>query len=363
MSISLEHLRRGLTPLAAGAALLAAAACAAPGTAQSDAANVESSAEVGAEIAAVLQNMVDEHELPGAAVIIRRDGQTLYENAFGGYDVDTRVPIASATKWVTAAIVMTAVERDGLDLDATVADYISGVPEAAGSATIRQLLSHTSGMAGSHVLEETTDQPMADAVASLLAMEPAAAPGEALIYGGASLQVAGYIAQERAHTPWQQLFHERIAGPLGWGDVVWDHPLSEPSVERPANPNLGAGLHLSATDYIAFMDMLAAGGVYDGARILSESSVDEILHDATAGASTANLPASADPSWGYGLGCWCEVMDDDGACLLTNSAGAFATFPWYDRESGVYGVIVTMIRLPHVFDDINEVRRLANELG
>lgn len=358
MSPLLESLKRSLAPATAGASLLIAA-CASPGAAQTEAAIDAEAGDARAEIAAVLQGMVDEHDLPGAAIIVRRNGETLYTDSFGGYDVDTRVAIASATKWVTAATVMTTVEQDGLDLDAPVSAYIADAPELIGSATIRQLLSHSSGMPGSHALQESTDQPMADAVASLLQIEPVAAPGEAVIYGGVSMQIAGFIAQERAETPWQELFHERIAGPLGWGDVVWDHPLVEPSVERPANPNLGAGLYLSATDYIAFLDMLTAGGVYDGARILSEASVNEILSDNTAGLNKDELPGGARPDWGYGLGCWCEVMDEDGACLLTNSAGAFATFPWYDRESDVYGVVVTSIRLPEVLEELFEVRRLA----
>jgi CubicO group peptidase (beta-lactamase class C family) len=319
--------------------------------------------EPGGEITSLVESIIEKHKLPGAAVFIRKDGQTLYQKSFGAYELDTVVPLASATKWVTAATVATVIDEEGLSLDETLSAYIPGLEPDKAAITLRQLLSHTSGFPGDHALAEPTDQPLEDAARKLAAMRLAAAPGEELIYGGVSLQIAGYVAQSRAGKDWQLLFRERIATPLGWTEAVWDHPLRPPTVDNPGNPNLGAGLRISASDYIAFLEMLDGKGVYRGKRILSASVVQAILRDQAGDALKSRLPPTVSPDWSYGLGCWCEIMNDAGECLLANSGGAFGTLPWIDQRTGVYGVIVLETRMPLVFDDLMTFRELANALA
>ena len=305
--------------------------------------------------------MTKAFKLKGLAVIIRRKGETLLEYTTGNYSLDTNVPIASATKWVTAALVMTVVEKEGFDLDAPLATLLENVPEDKAGLTTRQLLSHTSGLPGNHALSSSLSQPMGEAVDKLLSSKLVAPPGEKVIYGGVSMQIGGYAASKRAGKGWQQLFEERIKTPLGWQDVVWSHPIRGSS-GKAANPNLGAGLRLSAHDYISFLEMIASGGIYNGTRILTEESVSTILTDNTKNASKDKLPAAADPSWGYGLGCWCEDVSEQGACLVANSAGAFGTYPWFDAKTGTYGVVVVQSRLPLIISDLRVIQELANDL-
>src|SRR5262245_53191613 len=59
------------------------------------------------EVTALAQGLVDSKHLDGASMMVIKDGQVIYEQYFGGYDANTTVPIASASKWLSAATLMT----------------------------------------------------------------------------------------------------------------------------------------------------------------------------------------------------------------------------------------------------------------
>ncbi|MEO1513184.1 MAG: serine hydrolase domain-containing protein, partial [Planctomycetota bacterium] len=93
-----------------------------------------------------------EERLPGAAVLVADREGVLHEAYFGGYDRETVVPIASASKIVAATAVMTLVDDGRMALDAPVSTYLPGVfdeetagPEKA-ALTIDELFSMTSGL-------------------------------------------------------------------------------------------------------------------------------------------------------------------------------------------------------------------------
>lgn len=69
---------------------------------------------------------------------------------FGGIQPDTQYPIASASKFLTAATVMAVVDDGRLQLDAPISTWLPKLPPAAGKLTLRQLLSQASGLAGSN---------------------------------------------------------------------------------------------------------------------------------------------------------------------------------------------------------------------
>jgi len=90
---------------------------------------------------------------PGATIAIYKDGKPFYSHAYGWRDVEKRIPatvdthyeVGSITKQFTAAAVMQLKEAGKLDLDAKLATYLPDAPHAK-DVTLRQLLSHTSGM-------------------------------------------------------------------------------------------------------------------------------------------------------------------------------------------------------------------------
>lgn len=95
------------------------------GRVHTDIADVETDSR--ATIIGTIENVATAKDLAGAAVIINRDGEAILEHSAREYSLDTQVPIASATNSVTAALIMTVVERDGLNLDAPLSSYLPNV--------------------------------------------------------------------------------------------------------------------------------------------------------------------------------------------------------------------------------------------
>jgi D-alanyl-D-alanine carboxypeptidase len=91
---------------------------------------------------------------PGAAVIVVRHGQVLFEKGYGLADVTTRVPItpptvfdiASVSKPFTATCVLMLVEQGKLRYTDSLGAFFPEFPAEAREITVRQLLSHTSGL-------------------------------------------------------------------------------------------------------------------------------------------------------------------------------------------------------------------------
>ena len=158
------------------------------------------------------------------------------------------------------------------------------------------------------------------------------------------------------------LFEERLARPLGLTHSYWSAPLRphlDPAVVR--NPNLQGGLVTTAEDYAKFLTMLAANGLYRGRRILSPAAVAALETAHTLNIPMAYLPPGARGGGHYGLGNWCEVVVANGRCTLVSSPGAFGTYPWIDRTTGLYGIFFMRYRLPRVADNLREARRISVE--
>src|SRR5450759_1536934 len=114
---------------------------------------------------------------------------------------------------------MSVVDEGRLSLDDHVIKYIPSFSGDKSSITIRQLLSHTSGLPADSGLSSsgclsdrfTTLATCADKIA---AGPLIAAPGTEFNYGGVSMQVAGRVAEIVEARPWEEIFQQRIARPL-----------------------------------------------------------------------------------------------------------------------------------------------------
>lgn len=99
---------------------------------------------------ALIEDAMASVPLTGASMLVVKDGDVVYEDYFGTYTPTTIVFIASATKWLSAATFMTLVDDGSVDLDDTVSDYLPEWTGSHGQIRIRQLWSHTSGLANTH---------------------------------------------------------------------------------------------------------------------------------------------------------------------------------------------------------------------
>jgi CubicO group peptidase (beta-lactamase class C family) len=215
--------------------------------------------------------------LPGAALLVVKDGKVAYEKYFGAYTPQTVVPIASSSKWLSAAVIMTLVDEGKIDLDAPVSRYLPEFTGDKAGMTIRQMFSHSSGLVDFPGAWDygISMGDYADRVAREGVM--AGPPGTGVRYASASMQVVGAIAEKVTGKSWNALFVERIGQPCEMASTTY--------ALRPENRNplLAGGARSSLRDYGRFLEMIAGKGVYKGRRVLSEQAIREMQKDQTGG--------------------------------------------------------------------------------
>jgi CubicO group peptidase (beta-lactamase class C family) len=297
----------------------------------------------------------------GVSVILMRNGHQLFRMDVGDIDKDAQLPVASASKWMTAALVMSVVDEGKLSLDEPISRYLPAFAGPAGKITLRELLAQTSGEGSILDMVDIKQDPgitLAES-ATLIAGRPLQdPPGTVFRYGGPGFQVAGAAVEAATGKRWEKLFDERIAQPLGMKHTYWEHlPNHGVPASETLNPLLQGGVVTTAQDYMRFLTMLAQNGSVDGRRVLSEQAVREMETAQTIGKPKAYMPPGMQGRTAeYALGNWCESWDAAHACTLVSSPGALGTFPWIDRKSGVYGIFFTRERLTHVAGNFTRAR-------
>lgn len=264
----------------------------------------------------------------------------------GQISTDTQYPIASASKWLVAAVVMTLVDEGKVSLDKPVSTWLPQIEGAGGALTLRQLLSQTAGVAGglSELYEMKQDYRMtlAASTAEVLARPQTSKPGREFKYGAPGFQVAGAVVESVTGKRWEDVFQERIARPLGMQRTYWTFlkmGASPPPPAETSNPTLQGGAVSTADDYMRFLRMIAQKGMYEGRQILSANSVAEMLHDQTSDALMHPTGVALLRDAHYSLGNWCETWDAMHRCTRSSSIGAFGTYPWLDQAEGRYGIV------------------------
>lgn len=279
----------------------------------------------------IAQQALASLNLTGLVLRVDQGGQPVYAQIFGGHAPNEVMPLASASKTMSVALLMTLVDEGRLRLDDPVGLWL---PEFAtgplAAITVRMCFAHTSGLP---TLDPATRDPAitlrqaAQQIAQLPLEYP---PGSMFGYGNVSMQVGGAVCEVVGGLPWSQLFQQRIAGPLGM--VSTDYFAFGPT----QNPPVADGARSSAPDYANFLEMLRTGGVFQGTRILSAVAVDEMLRD-----QMSHLPVRATPHPAHkpcGLGLWIERQDALGRTALVSMPGAFGFYGWLDRVRDSAGV-------------------------
>ncbi|MGY3211028.1 serine hydrolase domain-containing protein [Mucilaginibacter sp. HD30] len=283
------------------------------------------------------------------AVLITQNDEVIYRKEVN-MTVNTNYGIASASKWLSAGVIMALVDERKLSLDDTIGKFLPLFSTYhKGNITIRQLFSHTAGFGGdagsilslSRKFEYRSNITLAQAVDSIAVHTALVnAPGTKFNYGSTSMQIGGGIAEVVSGKTWQQLFDEKIAQPCQMRAVYLQLSIK--------NPLLAGGVSTSAADYINFLVMIANRGTYKGKRVLSENAINIMTSDQTRKAVIQRTPYSANPytkpvvaSVKYGVGNWLDVVDAAGNVVESSSPGLFGAHPWQDSKHHVAGIIFT----------------------
>jgi CubicO group peptidase (beta-lactamase class C family) len=302
----------------------------------------------------------------GCALVVVKDEKVIYRKGFGSHGPDKVIPIASASKWLAGALIMSLVDDGKLSLDDQVSEYLPEFTEAKANITIRQLFAHTSGLPAEARCRNDKRTTLEQCASEIARMKLRAAPGEEFYYGGVSMHVGGRVAEIVSGQSWNELFVARIANPLGMthSDFFAYGPTGNP---RPAGD-----ARSSADEYARFLQMMLQRGVFEGQRILSEGSVLEMHKDQTGGARIAytiyEKHAALDeslPLARYGVGMWREKADVSGELIEASSQGALGFSPWIDFERNLAGVLSVRSSfsqaLPEYLAVKEEIRRIVSK--
>jgi CubicO group peptidase (beta-lactamase class C family) len=290
----------------------------------------------------LLQQYTADNRIPGAIALVAHDGKIIYRKAFGYEDVAAKTPltpdaifrIASQTKAITSVGVMMLYDEGKFQLDDPISKYLPAfrnpkvlatfnaadstytTTPAKSEITIRQLLSHTSGIsypvigskeataiyAKAHIPSGigTPGGNLAASMNALGALPLLHQPGERFTYG-LSVDVLGYLIEVLAKQPLDQFLRTRLFEPLGMRDTWFYLPAEKqsrlatlytedaskatvkiaprdgmsPDYPKAAGTYFSGGAGLSSTidDYAVFLQMMLNEGEYNGRRVLKPATV------------------------------------------------------------------------------------------
>lgn len=306
-------------------------------------------------VTALMQDAVETIPLDGASLMLIKDNQVIYERYFGSYDASTIVPIASASKWLSAATLMTLVDEGKLSLDDPVSKYLPYFIETKGTITIRQLFSHTSGLPPITNDARCIYNPFASmdaCVQQIARFDLIGPPGAQFAYGENSMQVAGRICEIVSGQSWESLFQERIAIPLEMPSATFGPGT---------NPIIAGGARSRLNDYANFLRMIINKGRFNGKRVLSAKSVREMQRNLTAGLPVVYSPRGTD-SVNYGIGEWIDLLDARGHAIQVSSPGAFGFTPWADKKRHLIGVFMVQNQGPNVAPTVQMIQQRVREI-
>ncbi|PAW95624.1 serine hydrolase [Mucilaginibacter sp. MD40] len=260
--------------------------------------------------------------------VARRTGK---EADMADLNADSRQPVASCSKWLSAALVMTFVDEGKIQLTDTVGKYLLALSKAGkGGITVWQCMSHTTAIKAPALKESLAElkdnNSMDDAIADIAAMPMEGAPGKVFHYSNVGLQIAGAILEKISGKNFETLFNERIATPLHMTNTDFGHkPVALPA----------GGAVSTANDYLKFLVMILNKGIAaDGKRILSEQSIKQMqVNRLTADVKIAYTPKEAG-GIGYGFGEW--VMDGGNV----SSPGLFGSYPVVNNNGQYAAMLV-----------------------
>jgi len=207
--------------------------------------------------------------ISGASLIVIREGAPIYEDYFGDYTQTTRIPIASASKWLSAIAIERLVDRGQMRWSDTVGEYFPGASADKQAITLGQLFSHTSGLPASDAPCVGDPSYSLDTCAQqILGLALAYAPGSAFAYTGNGMQVGGRMAEIATGKSWAQIFADEVTTPLGMPDTSFYHPG--------ANPQIAGGIGATMLDYSHAVQMIAQHGTWNGAQYLEADGIVEM---------------------------------------------------------------------------------------
>lgn len=310
----------------AGALMVASGSAMAAGSSSgaSKAAFAEQNSVQFSEARALIERLISEEKVPSIAVAVAKDGKILWQEGFGWADRENRIPatahtpysLASITKSITATAVMILRERDKIDLDDPIENYLGNLQlrDFAGESekvTARRVLSHTAGLPLHYYYYHAGYEPPSaeETVARYgIVVYP---PGEEYHYSNIGFRLLDVAISNASNDDYSNFIRKEIFVPLGMArSALGLHPAwAEEAAARYDGQHRRIPFYLtdhpgsgdvfaSAHDMLRFAMFHLGTPLPDQKRILTPQSIEK-MHELN------TPPYAIDP---YGLG-WVPSVD------------------------------------------------------
>ena len=318
------------------------------------------------QAASLIREAVAEDKIPGAVILVVKEGEIILHEAFGHRNLQRTRPMqtdslfrmASNSKAITAAGIMLLVEDGKLDLDKPVGTYLKAFKnERWNEITLRHLLTHTSGIRikplfFTPLLQKSATHPQAPdlrlEVNRFAASSPLEAAGKTYSYNNACYNTLAAVIEEVTGSYTQHL-HDRIYKPLGMldscnheseadqnrmstvlrrqQDGTWTEGWKPGDAPDWPFPRGSGGMVSSARDYALFCQMLLNKGRYGDKQVMCSDSVREMTNP-----QGDHCKAAIN----YGLGWKVSARGD-----TFSHSGSDGTFVWVDPTRNLIGMVLT----------------------
>lgn len=210
---------------------------------------------------------------PGCAVLIAKKGEVIYKKAFGIANLELNVPmrtemvfrIGSVTKQYTAIAILKLMEEGKISLRDSVQHYIKSVPYKGHTITIKNLLTHTSGIKGYDGLDfhipnairiDFSPKQWIDSLANL---PLDFIPGTKFNYSNSNYLMLGYIIEQVSGKSYKNYLAENIFKPAGLSATYYDSPLM--IIMNRADGYIKDSLTFRNADYISMSHVYSTGAL------------------------------------------------------------------------------------------------------
>jgi CubicO group peptidase (beta-lactamase class C family) len=255
--------------------------------------------------------------VPGASVMIIKDGMIVLAKGYGLANVEEKVPcgtntnfrLASVTKQFTAMSVLILAEREQLSLDQSLTDLFPEFPAYGRQITVRHLLTHTSGLLDyEDLIPKGTELPVLDRDVLRLLMQQDKTyfpPGTKYRYSNSAYSLLALIIEARSGNTFAQFLQANIFRPLKMNHTLaYEHGFSVvPNRAYGYSPDGGS---FKRTDQSLTSSVLGDGGIYSSVADLYQWDqalyTDKLISRKLLKLAFTSATAVERPDTGYGFG-------------------------------------------------------------
>ena len=306
-----------------------------------------------------IQSSMLDWKVPGVSVAIVRDQSVLYMKGFGVRDIrssqpvtpDTVFDIGSCAKAFTTAAIGILADEGKMQWDAKVSTYVPYFhlkdPVADQYATIRDILTHRTGLPGADLMWAGSNIPTEVLIRRLAFLDPESEFRTQFEYQNMMYATAGEALLHVTGMQWREVLRQRIFRPLGMDETVAsvaeaqqapdhatphtkspDGSIKAVSWYDPDNVQGAGGVVSSARDMTKWLMLQLNDGVYDGKRLISSASMREMHTPQMVIAPDSEIPTVFFPDStqiSYGLGWFVQEYRGHQLILHAGDIRGFAT--------------------------------------